>query len=111
MTKLDIIPDKANFSELITRVKDNGERIAISQQGNPVAALITYADLKRFEALEALLPSKAYLDIICQLSVEEIAVLIAAIEERVETVKMMQLAETGFDEWHDPEEDIYNEQA
>jgi hypothetical protein len=26
-----------------------------------------------------------------------------------ETFSLMQLAETGFPEWHDPEEDIYNE--
>lgn len=111
MTKVDIIVDEANFSELITRVKDSGERIAIAQQGNPVAALITYADLKRFEELEAVLPRKAYLNMISLLPVEEIIALLAQLEERVETVKMMQLAETGFEEWKDLEEDIYNDEA
>jgi hypothetical protein len=35
----------------------------------------------------------------------------AAIEERVETVIMMQLTETGFQEWNDSEENIYNDEA
>ncbi|HYW21354.1 MAG TPA: hypothetical protein VE956_19050 [Nodularia sp. (in: cyanobacteria)] len=46
---------------------------------------------------------------IFQLPVEELITLISEIEERLETVKMMQLAETGFQEWNDPEEDIYND--
>lgn len=45
---------------------------------------------------------------IFQLPVSEIVALMADIEERVETARMMQLAETGFQEWNDPEEDIYN---
>ncbi|MDB9372276.1 hypothetical protein [Nodularia sphaerocarpa] len=46
---------------------------------------------------------------IFQLPVEELITLMSEIEERLETVKMMQLAETGFQEWNDPEEDIYND--
>lgn len=46
---------------------------------------------------------------IFQLPVEQLITLISEIEERLETVTMMQLAETGFQEWNDPEEDIYNE--
>ncbi|TVP61260.1 MAG: hypothetical protein EA343_14755 [Nodularia sp. (in: Bacteria)] len=46
---------------------------------------------------------------IFQLPVEELITLISEIEERLETVTMMQLAETGFQEWNDPEEDIYND--
>ncbi|EAW44263.1 hypothetical protein N9414_03408 [Nodularia spumigena CCY9414] len=45
---------------------------------------------------------------IFQLPVEELITLISAIEERLETLTIMQLAETGFQEWNDPEEDIYN---
>ena len=45
---------------------------------------------------------------IFQLPVEELITLISAIEERLETFTIMQLAETGFQEWNDPEEDIYN---
>ncbi len=48
---------------------------------------------------------------ILQLPVEELLALMAAIEERVETVIMMQLTETGFQEWNDSEENIYNDEA
>jgi hypothetical protein len=48
---------------------------------------------------------------IFQLPVEELIALMAEIEERLETVTMMQLAETGFNEWNDPEEDIYNDET
>ncbi|MDZ8235838.1 MAG: hypothetical protein RMZ69_01445 [Nostoc sp. ChiQUE01a] len=47
--------------------------------------------------------------VIFQLPIEELIKLIAEIEERLETVTMMQVAETGFKEWNDPEEDIYND--
>jgi hypothetical protein len=49
--------------------------------------------------------------IVLQLPVEELMELMKAIEERLETVRIMQLAETGFQEWNDPEEDIYNEKT
>ena len=29
--------------------------------------------------------------------------------QNLDTLTFMQLAETGFSEWHDPEEDIYND--
>jgi hypothetical protein len=29
------------------------------------------------------------------------------LEEKLETIQMMQLAETGFTEWNDEKEDIY----
>lgn len=45
---------------------------------------------------------------IFQLSAQEFVALMADIEQRVETVTMMQLAETGFQEWNDPQEDIYD---
>lgn len=45
---------------------------------------------------------------IFQLSAPELVALIVDIEQRVETVTMMQLAETGFQEWNDPQEDIYD---
>ena len=31
------------------------------------------------------------------------------LEEKLEITQMIQLAETGFTEWNDEEEDIYNE--
>ena len=48
---------------------------------------------------------------IFQLVAEKLVALMAEIEERLETVTMMQLAETGFNEWNDPEEDIYNDET
>ena len=48
---------------------------------------------------------------ILQLPVEELMKLIDSIEERLKTVTMMQLAETGFQEWNDREEDIYNNET
>ncbi|MCU0516727.1 MAG: hypothetical protein MUC60_07625 [Oscillatoria sp. Prado101] len=45
---------------------------------------------------------------ILQLPVRELAALMAEIEERLETVKMMEWHQTGFQEWNDPEEDIYD---
>ena len=45
---------------------------------------------------------------IFQLSAQELVALMADMEQRVETVTMMQLAETGFQEWNDPQEDIYD---
>jgi hypothetical protein len=47
--------------------------------------------------------------IILQLPIEQILTLISEIEEKVTSIAMMQLAETGFQEWNDPEEDIYND--
>jgi hypothetical protein len=47
--------------------------------------------------------------IIFQLPVEEFLALMSAMEQRLETVTMMQLLETGFQAWKDPEEDIYCE--
>ncbi|MBF2056454.1 MAG: hypothetical protein IGQ45_04330 [Cyanobacterium sp. T60_A2020_053] len=47
-------------------------------------------------------------EMILQLPPEEINQLIREINETVSTTDFMKLAETGFDEWNDPEEDIYN---
>jgi hypothetical protein len=33
------------------------------------------------------------------------------VADKMETLTLMKLAETGFSEWYDPEEDIYNETA
>lgn len=50
-------------------------------------------------------------EMIFQLPVEQIVELMSDIEERVENLTMMKLAETGFEEWNEPEEDIYNDEA
>lgn len=49
--------------------------------------------------------------LILQLPPQELLALVDAIEERVETVAMMQLAETGFAEWDEAGEDIYDAEA
>ncbi|NEO53399.1 MAG: hypothetical protein F6K54_10075 [Okeania sp. SIO3B5] len=46
--------------------------------------------------------------LIFQLPIQQQIILIEDLEERLETLTMMQLAETGFSEWNEPEEDIYN---
>jgi hypothetical protein len=48
--------------------------------------------------------------IILQFPVEEINELIAEIRKALEIREFMKLAETGFTECNDPEEDIYNVQ-
>ena len=52
MTKVEANQAQAQFVELISRVEDNQERIVIEQAGQAVAAVISYADLQRFEAME-----------------------------------------------------------
>jgi hypothetical protein len=47
--------------------------------------------------------------IILQLPIEQILKLMSQLEENISSIAMMQLAETGFQEWNDPEEDIYND--
>jgi hypothetical protein len=42
-----------------------------------------------------------------KLPTPELLNLMAEVKEKLDTDGMMQLAETGFDEWNDPEEDIY----
>lgn len=79
--------DNNNFSELINRLEDSGSRIVIEQEGNAIAALITYADLKRLEALEAILVKKAE-------------------QEEYEWLKAAVI-NPAFDSLKNPEEDIY----
>jgi len=46
--------------------------------------------------------------LILQLPSEELLAVADAIEERRETMVMMQLAETGFSEWNEEGEDLYD---
>lgn len=46
--------------------------------------------------------------LISNLSLEEQFCLLEDLEERLETIMMIKLAETGFQEWNEPEEDIYH---
>lgn len=48
---------------------------------------------------------------ILQLPVPELLTLLDAMEDRAETVAMMQVAETGFKEWNEEGEDIYDAAA
>ena len=45
---------------------------------------------------------------IFQLPIQEQITLMGDLEEKLETLSMMQIAETSFTEWNDKEEDIYN---
>ncbi len=46
--------------------------------------------------------------IIFQLPIQEQITLMEDLEKKLEITQMMQLAETGFTEWNDEEEDIYD---
>jgi hypothetical protein len=46
-------------------------------------------------------------EIIGQLPVPVLEELMQQIQEKIESKEFMQLAESGFSEWYDPEEDIY----
>jgi hypothetical protein len=49
--------------------------------------------------------------LIFQLPPQELLALADAIEERTETIAVMRLAETGFREWEEDGEDIYDAEA
>jgi hypothetical protein len=48
--------------------------------------------------------------LVYQLPRSEQSSLLEDLEDKLETLTLMKLAETGFPEWNDPEEDIYNVQ-
>jgi prevent-host-death family protein len=52
MTKVEATQAQQKFSELIALVEEGKERIVIESEGQIIAAVISYADLKRLEALE-----------------------------------------------------------
>ena len=45
---------------------------------------------------------------IFQLPIQEQITLMEDLEEKLETLQMMHLSETGFTEWNDESEDIYD---
>ncbi|WP_354635478.1 type II toxin-antitoxin system prevent-host-death family antitoxin [Planktothricoides raciborskii] len=53
MNKLDLTQAQERFGELIALVGDNGEQILIEKFGQPIAAIISYADLKRLQNIQA----------------------------------------------------------
>lgn len=50
-------------------------------------------------------------NLVFQLPAQEFLVLVDAIEERAETIAMMRVSETGFQEWNEDGEDIYDATA
>jgi signal transduction histidine kinase len=48
---------------------------------------------------------------IFQLSPQDLITLHEEIEEKLQTAGMMHLAESGFQEWNDEEEDLYNAES
>lgn len=52
MTKVEATQAQEKFSELLALVGEGKERIVIESEGQVVAAVISFADLKRLEALE-----------------------------------------------------------
>ncbi|PSB01715.1 type II toxin-antitoxin system Phd/YefM family antitoxin [Merismopedia glauca] len=52
MDKVDSNQAQGRFTELLNRVVENGETITIEREGEAVAAMVSYDDLKRLEALE-----------------------------------------------------------
>jgi hypothetical protein len=48
--------------------------------------------------------------LVYQLPLSEQISLLEDLEDKLDTLTLMKLAETGFPEWNDPEEDIYNVQ-
>ncbi len=52
MTKVKASKARNDFPELIARAGYGGERFVIERRGKAIAAIISYADLERLEALE-----------------------------------------------------------
>jgi prevent-host-death family protein len=52
MTKLEAIQAQQRFAEVLDLVGKSQERVVIESDGQQIAAVISYADLKRLEALE-----------------------------------------------------------
>lgn len=52
MTKVEATQAQAQFSQLIASVVEQGERVILEQEGQAIAAVVSYTDLKRLEALD-----------------------------------------------------------
>jgi prevent-host-death family protein len=52
MTRVKASTARDEFPELVARAGDGGERIVIERRGRAIAAIISYADLERLEAIE-----------------------------------------------------------
>jgi len=85
MTRVNVHLNNDYFPAIVDRVL-MGERIVIEQENKSIAAIITYAELKRFEAIEALLKK--------------------ATQEENEWLKIA-VQNPAFDSLKDSREDIY----
>jgi prevent-host-death family protein len=52
MTRVTATEARNQLPDLLERAHKAGERIVIARHGKPSAALISYSDLKRYQALE-----------------------------------------------------------
>ncbi|RUT10139.1 hypothetical protein DSM106972_006340 [Dulcicalothrix desertica PCC 7102] len=52
MTNLEAVEVQQRFAEVLALVGEGQKRVVIESDGQQVAAVISYADLKRLEALE-----------------------------------------------------------
>ncbi len=77
----------------LTYVKEHGELIYACSHEAMTTPIPTLEEIKLM---------------IFQLPIQEQITLMEDLEEKLETAQMMQLAETGFTEWNDEEEDIYD---
>ena len=50
-------------------------------------------------------------ELVLRLPPDELLKVAAAIDERAETIEMMRLAESGFREWHEAGEDLYDAES
>jgi prevent-host-death family protein len=52
MTKVDSAEAQASFPELLAHIGEGGDRVVIEKEGQAIAVIISYAELKRLEAGE-----------------------------------------------------------
>ena len=52
MTKVDSVEAQASFPELLAHVSEGGDPVVIEKEGQAIAVIISYAELKRLEAGE-----------------------------------------------------------
>lgn len=52
METMSVVEARRNFSEVMARVADEGERVVVEHRGRPMTALVSVEDLRRLEELE-----------------------------------------------------------
>jgi prevent-host-death family protein len=52
--EIPVTQARADFAELVNRVGYGGERVVMTRHGKPLVALVSAADLRRLEQLDAL---------------------------------------------------------